>query len=347
MQLSEFDYALPRELIAQEPVTCRSESRLMVLHRERQEIEHRKFYQLAEYLPPGNVLAINDTRVLPVRLYGKKFTGGKVEITLLKKVDEKTWEALIHMRGRPQPGQKLILGEREFMGKVLSLTSEGCYRIEIVGNGTMENLLQRYGEMPLPPYIKREEENRYLRQLDRERYQTVYARFNGSVAAPTAGLHFTLELLEELKKRGIKIAPITLHVGWGTFRLVKVEEIENHQMYPEYYEVSEESAHTINQARQEGRCVVAVGSTVTRVLETIADSTSKIHSQKGWTNLYIYPGYHFRVVNALITNFHLPRTTLLIMVCAFAGKDFILRAYQEAIAQKYRFYSYGDAMLIL
>lgn len=348
MKLSDFNYHLPGELIAQLPLPCRSESRLMVLHLDRQEIEHRKFYQLTEYLSPGDVLVINDTRVIPARIYAKKkLTGGEVEITLLRKVEESVWEALIHMRGKPQPGQELVLGEGEFTGKILSICPEGCYRIKIFGNGTMENVLERYGEMPLPPYIKRKKENSHLCLLDRERYQTVYARYNGSVAAPTAGLHFTEELLKELKEKGIRLAPITLHVGWGTFRLIRMEEIENHQMYPEYYEVSLENVSIINQAREEDKRVVAVGTTVTRTLETVANSKGKVYPGKGWTNLYIYPGYRFRVINCLVTNFHLPRSTPLMLVCAFAGKDFVLRAYQEAIQQKYRFYSYGDAMLIL
>jgi S-adenosylmethionine:tRNA ribosyltransferase-isomerase len=343
MDVSEFDFHLPEELIAQSPPPRRADSRLMVLDRETGELEHRRFSDLTEYLRPGDVLVINDTRVRPARLIGmKKETGGRVEILLLKPLGEDRWEVLAKPARRLKPENTVLFGNGELRavvegesdvagGRIVRLTYEA---------EDLEALLERLGEMPLPPYIRK-------RLEDPERYQTVYARAVGSAAAPTAGLHFTPELLEEIRGKGVDIASVTLHVGLGTFRPVTAERVEEHRMHAEYYEVDEEAAERIRAARKRGGRVVAVGTTSVRTLETVAGLHGEIVPAKGWTDIFIYPGYRFRAVDALITNFHLPRSTLLMLVSAFASRRQILAAYEEAVNRRYRFFSFGDAMLIL
>ncbi len=343
MDVSEFDFHLPEELIAQSPPPRRADSRLMVLDRETGELEHRRFSDLTEYLRPGDVLVINDTRVRPARLIGmKKETGGRVEILLLKPLGEDRWEVLAKPARRLKPENTILFGNGELRavvegesdvagGRIVRLTYEA---------EDLEALLERLGEMPLPPYIRK-------RLEDPERYQTVYARAVGSAAAPTAGLHFTPELLEEIRGKGVDIASVTLHVGLGTFRPVTAERVEEHRMHAEYYEVDEEAAERIRAACKRGGRVVAVGTTSVRTLETVAGLHGEIVPAKGWTDIFIYPGYRFRAVDALITNFHLPRSTLLMLVSAFASRRQILAAYEEAVNRRYRFFSFGDAMLIL
>ncbi|SFG32324.1 S-adenosylmethionine:tRNA ribosyltransferase-isomerase [Planifilum fulgidum] len=343
MDVSEFDFHLPEELIAQSPPPRRTDSRLMVLHRETGELEHRRFSDLTEYLRPGDVLVINDTRVRPARLIGmKKETGGRVEILLLKPLGEDRWEVLAKPARRLKPGSTLLFGNGELQAVVegeSGVAGGRIVRLRYEGKD-LEALLDRLGEMPLPPYIRK-------RLDDPERYQTVYARAVGSAAAPTAGLHFTTELLEEIRGKGVDIASITLHVGLGTFRPVTAERVEDHRMHAEYYEVGEKAAEKIRAARKRGGRVVAVGTTSVRTLETVAGLHGRIVPAKGWTDIFIYPGYRFRVVDALITNFHLPRSTLLMLVSAFASRRRILAAYEEAVKLRYRFFSFGDAMLIL
>lgn len=343
MDVSQFDFHLPEELIAQSPSPHRSDSRLMVLLRETGELEHRRFSDLTEYLRPGDVLVINDTRVRPARLIGmKKGTGGRVEILLLKPLGEDRWEVLAKPARRLKTGSTVLFGNGELQAVVEGESDVAGGRIVrlIYEAEDLEALLDRLGEMPLPPYIRR-------RLEDPERYQTVYARAVGSAAAPTAGLHFTPELLEEIRNKGVDVAAITLHVGLGTFRPVTAERVEEHRMHAEYYEVGEEAAERIRSARKRGGRVVAVGTTSVRTLETVAGLHGEIVPSRGWTDIFIYPGYRFRVVDALITNFHLPRSTLLMLVSAFASRKQILDAYQEAVNRRYRFFSFGDAMLIL
>ena len=321
MDVSEFDFHLPEELIAQSPPPRRTDSRLMVLHRETGELEHRRFSDLTEYLRPGDVLVINDTRVRPARLIGmKKETGGRVEILLLKPLGEDRWEVLAKPARRLKPGSTLLFGNGELQAVVEgeSGVAGGGSSVSATRRKDLEALLDRLGEMPLPPYIRK-------RLEDPERYQTVYARAVGSAAAPTAGLHFTTELLEEIRDKGVDIASITLHVGLGTFRPVTAERVEEHRMHAEYYEVGEEAAEKIRSARKRGGRVVAVGTTSVRTLETVAGLHGEIVPAKGWTDIFIYPGYRFRAVDALITNFHLPRSTLLMLVSAFASRRRILR----------------------
>lgn len=339
MKTSEFDYYLPPELIAQSPVEPRDSSRLMVLHRATGSIEHRIFREIVEYIQPGDILVANQSRVIPARLYGHKIpTGGKVELLLLCRRGEKAWEALVK-------GKKVKEGTRLWVGKgkegvegvVLNITEAGTRLIEF--ERAIEPLIREIGTIPLPPYIHRP-------LSDPERYQTVFGRVEGSVAAPTAGLHFTPELMRCIEDKGAKFLFVTLHIGLDTFKPVKEENVEEHKMHSEYCELDEKVAEEINQARREGRRIIAVGTTSVRVLETAA-SEEGVRPFKGQTDLFIYPGYRFKVVDALITNFHLPRSTLIMLVSAFAGKDLIMRAYQEAIKLRYRFYSFGDAMLIL
>lgn len=339
MKTAEFDYYLPPELIAQSPVEPRDSSRLMVLHRATGSIEHRIFREIVEYIQPGDILVANQSRVIPARLYGHKIpTGGKVELLLLCRRGEKAWEALVK-------GKKVKEGTRLWVGKgkegvegvVLNITEAGTRLIEF--ERAIEPLIREIGTIPLPPYIHRP-------LSDPERYQTVFGRVEGSVAAPTAGLHFTPELMRCIEDKGAKFLFVTLHIGLDTFKPVKEENVEEHKMHSEYCELDEKVAEEINQARREGRRIIAVGTTSVRVLETAA-SEEGVRPFKGQTDLFIYPGYRFKVVDALITNFHLPRSTLIMLVSAFAGKDLIMRAYQEAIKLRYRFYSFGDAMLIL
>ena len=343
MDVSQFDFHLPEELIAQSPLPHRSASRLMVLHRETGKLEHRSFSDLTVYLRPKDVLVINDTRVRPARLIGtKKATGGRVEILLLKPLGDDRWEVLAKPARRLKPGHAIRFGNGELQAVVEGESDVAGGRIVrlLYEAEDLEALLERLGEMPLPPYIRR-------RLGDPERYQTVYARAVGSAAAPTAGLHFTPELLEALRARGVDIAAITLHVGLGTFRPVTAERVEDHRMHAEYYEVGEEAAERIRAARSQGGRVVAVGTTSVRTLESVAGMHGEIVPSRGWTDIFIYPGYRFRAVDALITNFHLPRSTLLMLVSAFASRQQILDAYREAVNRRYRFFSFGDAMLIL
>ena len=342
MKLTDYDYDLPEALIAQKPCSQRDASRLMVVDRQKRKIHHTQFSQIGEFLPTRSLLVINETKVIPARLIGRKLpTGGKIELLLTRQKGENTWEALVKPGRRVTHGTRITFGEGVLTGKVLAKSSLGLYTVRFKYNGDFEEILAQVGRVPLPPYIKREPS-----RTDKEEYQCVYAKEAGAIAAPTAGLHFTLALLDKLKRDGIHRVTLTLHVGLGTFQPVKVEDIEMHKMHSEYFELSQASASQINTAKGEGRKIVAVGTTSVRTLETVASDCS-VDSYQGYTDIFIYPGYQFKVVDALVTNFHLPKSTLLMLVSAFAGREFIFEAYQEAIAQKYRFYSYGDAMLIL
>ncbi|KNZ71070.1 S-adenosylmethionine/tRNA-ribosyltransferase- isomerase [Thermincola ferriacetica] len=341
MKVADFDFELPEELIAQEPVEPRDHSRLLVVNRDNGNIEHKRFYNCIDYIEPGDVLVVNNTRVLPARLFGeKKGSGAKIEFVLLKRIDRDKWEVLVKPGKRVKPGTVIFFGGGLLEAFVLQTTESGGRLVEFRYEGIFEELLDRFGQMPLPPYIKKQLD-------DRERYQTVYARASGSAAAPTAGLHFTEELLKKMHEKGVVIAEVMLHVGLGTFRPVKVDNVEDHRMHAEYYEINEETANLINRQRDRGHKIIAVGTTSCRALETAADSSGNLKPGCGWTDIFIYPGYRFKAVDRLITNFHLPRSTLIMLVSAFAGKDLIMRAYQEAIAEKYRFFSFGDAMMIL
>lgn len=368
MKLQDFDYHLPRNLIAQHPTPQRDHSRLMVVDRKTRAREHRFFSDLPRYLQPGDVLVLNETKVLPARLIGKKQSGGKIEILLVRKrewqegkinsneeagqeTDKKKkdgsgeWECLVKNSGKLRENT-LISFDQELQGVLLKRTSSGLWSLGLKGEGQSAEKLRDIGFPPLPPYIRRNGDWR-VRAQDLERYQTVYARMEGSIAAPTAGMHFTEALLDEIKGKGISVCPLTLHVGLGTFLPVKQEEVEKHHLEPEFFEVSSETAGVINKARALGQRVIAVGTTVTRALESCFDEQGVIQPKRGVTDLFVLPGFSFRAVDVLITNFHLPRSTLLMLVSAFAGKEFILAAYDEAIREKYRFYSYGDAMLII
>ena len=338
MDISDFDYDLPEECIAQLPVEPRDSSRLMVLDPSNHTIEHRRFFQLGDFLKQGDVLIFNDTRVIPARLVGARDTGGKVEVFLLRQMDKDQWEALV------KPGKKMRIGSVVHFGEELSCeivahTDFGGRIVRFIYDGIFEEILDRLGNMPLPPYIHEKLE-------DRERYQTVYSRVKGSAAAPTAGLHFTESLMEELRRKGIQFGFITLHVGLGTFRPVHVDTIEDHVMHSEFYSVPTDTAELIRSAKKDGRRVVAVGTTSIRTLEAAASSTGTVEAGSGWTNIFIYPGYEFKVVDAVITNFHLPKSTLIMLISAFAGRAFTLEAYRTAVAEEYRFFSFGDAMLI-
>ena len=341
MNKSDFYYELPEELIAQDPLTDRSGSRLMVLNKETGALAHRSFPDLKEYLRPGDCLVINDTKVLPARLLGvKKDTRASVEVLLLKRLEKDVWETLVRPGKKCREGAVLSFGEGELEAVVEGLEADGNRRIRFSYEGIFEEVLDRLGQMPLPPYITHP-------LTDKNRYQTVYAREEGSAAAPTAGLHFTKELLKELEDQGIVIAPLTLHVGLGTFRPVKTENILDHHMHAEFYSIPAETAEKINKAKADGSRVVAVGTTSTRTLETVAGEDGTVLPGSGWTDIFIYPGYRFRVIDALLTNFHLPESTLIMLVSALAGRENVLHAYQEAVKEKYRFFSFGDAMLII
>jgi len=343
MKVSDFDYKLPKELIAKFPVEPRDSARLMVLYRDSGKIEHRIFRDIAEYLKEGDVLVLNDTKVIPARLFGRLETGGKVELLLIRQPLPNVWEVMAKPARKLKEGKRIIFDE-ELEGIVKGYAGEGKRLVEfnVKGNKDFMEKLEEVGHIPLPPYIEREE-----RPEDKEKYQTVFAQKPGAVAAPTAGLHFTKELLEKLKSKGVIIKTVTLHVGPGTFKPVKVEKVEEHKMDYETYNVPEETAYEINKAKEEGRRVVAVGTTVVRTLESAADEKGKVKAGEDSTNLFIYPGYKFKVIDALITNFHLPRSTLIMLVSAFAGRERILNAYREAVKEGYRFYSYGDAMFIV
>ncbi|HBM81276.1 MAG: tRNA preQ1(34) S-adenosylmethionine ribosyltransferase-isomerase QueA [Clostridiales bacterium] len=341
MKLEEFDYNLPEELIAQEPLKQRDQSRLMILHKDTGKIEHRIFKDIIDYLNPGDCLVLNNTRVMPARLYGRREdTGGKIEVLLLKRVEKDKWEVLVNPGRKARIGERIIFGNGELAAKILSHTDAGGRIIEFEYSGIFEEILDRLGEMPLPHYIKK-------KLADKESYQTVYSKVEGSAAAPTAGLHFTKELLNNIKEKGISIVYITLHVGLGTFRPVKEENIEEHKMHSEYYMIDGLSAITINECRKKGGRIIAAGTTSTRTLETASRPDGIMEAKSGWTDMYIYPGYKFKAVDCLITNFHLPKSSLIMLVSALAGRERILNAYNCAVMNKYRFYSFGDAMFIV
>ena len=341
MKTSDFYYELPKELIAQDPLEDRSSSRLMHLDRNTGAVEHRHFRDIREYLKPGDCLVINDTKVIPARLYGRKEgTDALIEILLLKRKENDVWETLVKPGKKCRPGAEISFGEGILKGKIIEVVEEGNRLIQFEYEGIFEEILDRLGEMPLPPYITH-------KLKDKNRYQTVYAKHEGSAAAPTAGLHFTEELLEEIQSMGVRIAHVTLHVGLGTFRPVKVEEVTEHHMHSEFYVVEEEQAALINQTRKQGGRVIAVGTTSCRTLESAASEDGTLKAGSGWTDIFIYPGYRFKILDGLITNFHLPESTLIMLVSAFAGKEHVLAAYEEAVREKYRLFSFGDAMIIL
>ncbi|HIT06073.1 MAG TPA: tRNA preQ1(34) S-adenosylmethionine ribosyltransferase-isomerase QueA [Candidatus Scybalocola faecipullorum] len=340
MKTSDFYYDLPQELIAQDPLADRSSSRLMVLNRKDGSISHHIFKEIIDYLNPGDCLVINNTKVIPARLYGvKEDTGAHIELLLLKRKEGDIWETLVKPGKKARKGTRIVFGDGRLKAEVVDVIEEGNRLVHFEYEGIFEEVLDALGEMPLPPYITHKLE-------DKNRYQTVYAKYEGSAAAPTAGLHFTKELLADIQAKGVKIANITLHVGLGTFRPVKVEDVTQHHMHSEFYMIDKEAADTINETKKNGGRIISVGTTSTRTLETVADENGYVRETSGWTQIFIYPGYHFKCIDALITNFHLPESTLLMLVSALASKDMILHAYEIAVKEKYRFFSFGDAMLI-
>ena len=339
MKVSDFNYDLPEELIAQVPLEKRDESKLMVLDREKQTIEHKVFKDIIDYLEPGDCLVRNNTKVIPARIYGKKETGANVEFLLLKNIEGDIWESIVRPGNKLHVGAKVIFGEGLLKAEILDTMPGGTRKVKFYYNGIFNEILDQIGIMPLPPYIHEE-----LKQKDR--YQTVYAKYEGSAAAPTAGLHFTPELLKKIEEKGIKIANVTLHVGIGTFRPVKETEVEKHEMHSEHYYIKQEDVDKINETKKQGKKVISVGTTSCRVLETIVDENGFVKVAEGDTQIFIYPGYKFKCIDGLITNFHLPQSTLLMLVSALAGKDYVMKAYNEAVKQKYRFFSFGDAMFI-
>lgn len=342
MDLHDFYYDLPEELIAQDPLSDRSSSRLIVLDKETGEIEHKIFRDIVDYLKPGDCLVVNDTKVIPARLIGTKAdTGATIEVLLLKRLEDRqdTWEVLVKPGKKAKVGAKISFGEGKLIGEIIDIVEEGNRLIQFTYDGIFEEILDELGQMPLPPYI--------THQLkDKNRYQTVYAKYEGSAAAPTAGLHFTKDLLKKIEEKGVVIASVTLHVGLGTFRPVKVENVLEHHMHSEFYRIEPEEAEKINAAKKAGKRVIAVGTTSCRTLESASTEDGILKAQSGWTDIFIYPGYHFKMVDALITNFHLPKSTLVMLVSALAGREHILAAYKEAVEKKYRFFSFGDAMFI-
>ena len=339
MLVSDYDYDLPKELIAQDPLEDRSSSRLLVLNKNTGEFSHHHFKDIKEYLRPGDCLVINDTKVIPARLYGRKEeTGAAIEVLLLKRLTGDEWECLVRPGKKLRPGTRVKFGDGKLKGTITGMLEEGNRKIAFEYDGIFEEILDELGQMPLPPYITHE-------LKDKNRYQTVYAKYEGSAAAPTAGLHFTKELLEEIKAMGVEIATVTLHVGLGTFRPVKVDRIEDHHMHSEYYIVEPEQAEKINRAKREGHRIISVGTTSCRTLESAAKD-GFVAAGSGNTEIFIYPGYEFKIIDCLITNFHLPQSTLLMLVSALAGRDNIMAAYKEAVKEKYRFFSFGDAMFI-
>lgn len=340
MKTKDFYYDLPEELIAQDPLEKREMSKLMVLDKKTGEIEHKVFKDVIDYINPGDCLVINDTKVLPARLYGKRVsTGGIVEILLLKRVDKDIWECLVKPGKKAKIGNKIEFGEGKLVGEIVDIVEEGNRLIKFTYEGIFEEILDEIGTMPLPPYI-------HHKLKDKNRYQTVYALNNGSAAAPTAGLHFTKELLNKIEEKGTEVVRVTLHVGLGTFRPVKVDDVTKHHMHSEYYEVSEEAANKINSIKAAGGRIICVGTTSCRTIESTSDDSGKVIPSKGNTEIFIYPGYKFKVLDCLITNFHLPESTLLMLVSALTTKENIMKAYHEAIDNRYRFFSFGDAMLI-
>lgn len=340
MDVKDFYYDLPEELIAQDPLEDRSGSRLLVLDKKTGEVEHKVFRDIIDYIRPGDCLVINNTKVIPARLYGvKEGTEAKIEILLLKRKENDIWETLVKPGKKCKVGTKIAFGEGLLTGEIVDVVEEGNRLIQFHYEGIFEEILDRLGQMPLPPYI--------THQLkDKNRYQTVYAKYDGSAAAPTAGLHFTPELLEQVKQKGAKIAEVTLHVGLGTFRPVKENDVLKHHMHSEFYRIEQSEADKINQTKREGGRVIAVGTTSTRTLEAAADENGLLREISGWTEIFIYPGYQFKVIDALITNFHLPESTLVMLVSALAGREHVLNAYETAVKEKYRFFSFGDAMFI-
>lgn len=340
MKVSDFNYNLPKELIAQVPIKDRDQSRLMVLDRKNKTIEHKIFKDIIDYLEPGDCLVRNNTKVIPARLYGvKEETGANVEFLLLKRVDGDIWEVMVKPGRKLMPGVRVEFGNGLLKAEILEKFEDGNRKVKFEYNGIFNEILNEIGLMPLPPYI-------HEKLKDKDRYQTVYAKYEGSAAAPTAGLHFTDELFKKLKEKGVEVANVTLHVGIGTFRPVKVENIEEHDMHSEHFYIKAEDAEKINKAKREGHRVIAVGTTSCRVLESIADENGYVKEVEGDTNIFIYPGYKFKCLDALITNFHLPESTLIMLVSALAGKDFIMQAYEEAVKEQYKFFSFGDAMFI-
>lgn len=340
MRTADFYYDLPEELIAQDPLLDRSSSRLMHLDKKTGKTEHTDFKHILKYLKPGDCLVINDTRVIPARLYGRKVgTDAGIEILLLKRKENNVWETLVKPGKKAKPGTKISFGDGLLIGEVLDIVEEGNRLIQFSYEGIFEEILDKLGEMPLPPYITH-------KLQDKERYQTVYAKNEGSAAAPTAGLHFTKELLGQIRDMGVNIAHVTLHVGLGTFRPVKVDDVEKHHMHSEFYVVEEDQAKLINDTKKNGGRVISVGTTSCRTLESATDENGILQAKSGWTEIFIYPGYQFKMIDALITNFHLPESTLLMLVSALAGKEHIMAAYEEAVKEKYRFFSFGDAMMI-
>ncbi len=341
MKTSDFYYELPQELIAQDPLEDRSSSRLLHLDRRTGEISHGTFQDILTYLKPGDCLVINDTKVIPARLFGRKEdTGAVIELLLLKRRENDVWETLVKPGKKAKVGTKLIFGDGILCGEILDVVEEGNRLIQFQYEGIFEEILDQLGEMPLPPYITH-------KLKDKNRYQTVYAKHEGSAAAPTAGLHFTPELLQRVKEMGVKIAHVTLHVGLGTFRPVKVEDVVEHHMHSEFYVVEQEQAALVNETKRNGGRVICVGTTSCRTLESATDEEGKLQAGSGWTEIFIYPGYQFKIMDGLITNFHLPESTLLMLVSAFAGKEKIMAAYKEAVRERYRFFSFGDAMFIV
>ncbi len=340
MKVADFNYNLPEELIAQVPIQKRDESRLMILNKEEKTIEHKVFKDIIDYLRPGDCLVRNNTKVIPARLYGtKEQTGANIEFLLLNRIEGDIWEVMVRPGKKLMPGAKVSFGDGILKAEITEKLDGGNRKVKFEYNGIFNEILDQIGLMPLPPYIKE-------RLKEKDRYQTVYAKYEGSSAAPTAGLHFTDELLEKIKEKGVDIANVTLHVGIGTFRPVKVENIEEHDMHSEHYYMKEEDCKKINNARKNGGRIIAVGTTSCRVLESIANENGMVKETEGDTNIFIYPGYKFKCIDGLITNFHLPESTLIMLVSALAGKDYIMSAYEEAVKEKYRFFSFGDAMFI-
>ena len=340
MKVKDFYFDLPKELIAQHPLEKRDESKLMVLNKKDGEVEHKVFKNIIDYLNPGDCIVLNDTRVMPARLYGaKEGSGGKMEFLLLKRYEDDIWETLVKPGKRGKVGAKFVFGNGELKAEIVEVLDNGNRKVKFYYDGIFEEVLDRLGEMPLPPYIEEKLE-------DRERYQTVYSREVGSAAAPTAGLHFTEELLQAIREKGINIAFVTLHVGLGTFRPVKVEDIQEHEMHSEYYILDKENAEIINNTKKSGKRVIAVGTTSNRTLESIANEDGEVKEQSGYTSIFIYPGYKFKIVDAIITNFHLPESTLIMLISAFSTREIVMNAYKIAVENKYRFFSFGDAMFI-
>ncbi len=340
MKTEDFDYELPEHLIAQTPIQKRDTSRMMVLDKKTGEIEHRHFHDIVDYLGENDVLVLNDTKVMPARIYGvKEETNAAIELLLLKEMENDTWECLTKPAKRVKIGSVISFGDGRLKALCIEEKEEGIRVFKLDYEGILYEILDSLGEMPLPPYI-------HEKLQDKDRYQTVYAKNVGSAAAPTAGLHFTKELLEELKKKGVTILYITLHVGLGTFRPVNVEDVTKHKMHSEFYAMSKEVADTLNQAKKDGKRIISVGTTSTRTLETIVNKYGKFEECSGWTDIFIYPGYTFKAIDSLITNFHLPKSTLIMLVSALAGKEHILNAYHEAVKEEYRFFSFGDSMFI-